>query len=100
MSASAGNGSAVAAAIVSPAMSRQRNRCASTLALPPSPYVPSNEGKTRAIRTASPRARSGIADHFPVALERAVVGEHLDRAAALHGAQRLVGVVDANVVDA
>src|SRR3954467_11150740 len=100
MSACAGNGSSSPTSIVSAATSRPRSRCASTLAFPPSPYVPSSDGKTRAIRTASPRGRSGIAENFAIALERAVVGQHLDRTAAVYGAQRVIGIVDAVMVDA
>src|SRR3954467_9436829 len=99
MSASAGNASSIATSTVSAAMPRQRSRCASTLALPPSPYVPSSDGNTSAIRTASLCDRSGIADHLAIRLERAVVGEHLDRSAALHRAQRLVRVAHAHVLD-
>src|SRR4051812_29989787 len=99
MSASAGSGSSIATSTVSAAMPRQRSRWASTLALPPSPYVPSSDGNTSAIRTASVRGRSGIADDLAVGLEGAVVGEHLDRAAALHRAQCLIRVVDAHVLD-
>src|SRR4051812_23658175 len=75
---------------------RQRSRCARTLALPPSPYVPSNDGNTSAIRTVD----SGIAHHLAVALERRVVREYVDRAAPMCRADRLGQVIHPYVLDA
>src|SRR3954467_7539524 len=76
-------------------MSRHRSRCARTLALPPSPYVPSNDGNTSAIRTAD----SGIAHDLAIALECRVVGEYVDRAAPVGRADRLGEVVHPHVLD-
>src|SRR3954447_12405130 len=87
--------------MTSASMSRQRSRCARTLALPPSPYVPSNDGNTNAIRTAD----SGIAHDLAIALERRVVGEYVDRAPgsscrATRSADRLGQVIHSHVFDA
>src|SRR3954466_15448454 len=81
-------------------MSRQRRRCARTLAFPPSPYVPSNDGNTNAIRTAD----SGIAHDLAIALEGRVVGEYVDRVPgsscrATGRADRLGQVIDSHVFD-
>src|SRR5438270_8501801 len=85
--------------MTSASMLRHRSRCARTLALPPSPYVPSSDGNTSAIRTAD----SGIAHNLAVALEGGVVREYVDRSArprcrAVRRAHRLREVVDANVL--
>src|SRR5580704_1827025 len=80
-------------------MPRQRSRCASTVALPPSPYVPSTDGKTRATRTGSSRWRSATSDDLAVGLEGGVVGEHLDRAVATCGLQRRAGILEPAVLD-
>src|SRR5438270_9858884 len=82
--------------MTSASMSRHRSRCARTLALPPSPYVPSNDGNTSAIRT----AESGIAHDLAIALEGRVVGEYVDRSAPVCRADRLCQVVDPPMVDA
>src|SRR5947209_15950741 len=82
--------------MTSASMLRHRSRCARTLALPPSPYVPSNDGNTSAIRTAD----SGITHDLAVALERGVVGEYVDRTAPVRRADRLCQVVDAHVLHA
>src|SRR3954471_4685746 len=76
-------------------MSRHRSRCARTLALPPSPYVPSNDGNTSAIRTAD----SGIAHDLAITLERRVVGEYVDRSAPVGSADRVCQVVHPHVLD-
>src|SRR3954466_11203917 len=77
-------------------MSRHRSRCARTLALPPSPYVPSNDGNTSAIRTAD----SGIAHDLAITLERRVVGEYVDGTAPVSRSDRLGQVVHPDVLDA
>ena len=52
---------------------RHRKRCARTLAFPPSPYVPSSDGNTSAMRTGSP-----MTNHAAITLERGVVRQYLD----------------------
>src|SRR5438270_12268221 len=81
--------------MTSASMLRHRSRCARTLALPPSPYVPSNDGNTSAIRTAD----SGITHDLAVALERGVVGEYVDRTAPVCRADRLRQIVDSHMFD-
>src|SRR3954447_6767731 len=99
MSASAGTGASIATSTVSAAMPRQRSRWARTLALPPSPYVPSNDGNTSAIRTADSRLSHDLA----IALERRVVREYVDRSGRTTcragRANRLRQIVDANMLD-
>src|SRR3954447_4168786 len=94
-SACSGTASSTPTSMTSASMSRQRSRCARTLAFPPSPYVPSNEGNTSATRTAD----SGIAHDLAVALERRVVGEHVDRSAPVCRADGLGEVVHPHVLD-
>src|SRR5579885_2114010 len=96
MSACSGTAASTATSTTSASYPRQRSRCASTLALPPSPYVPSNDGKTSAIRTAP----SAMSQHLAIGLERRVVGEDLDRSAAVRRRQRRRRVVYPHVVDA
>src|SRR4051794_31622378 len=95
-SACSGTASSTPTSTSSASMSRHRSRCARTLALPPSPYVPSNDGNTSAIRTAD----SGIAHNLAIALERRVVGEYVDGTAPVGRADRLRQFVHPHMLDA
>src|SRR5438128_379275 len=77
-------------------MPRHRRRWASTMPLPPSPYVPSSSGYSRQMPT-----RSGGTDGPADVLERRVVGGDVDVAPTgrARGADRVDVVPDERVLD-